>query len=676
MSDTCVWCASPASNLRCAGCKIMCYCSAECQKQHWNSGHKGQCRALSTNDQEYIKSHTAKADDFKFPTRYLFPPKRVSQMLDFKLNAIVGAGLHNIGNTCFMNSVLQSLLYTPGFYNYIVSGDHSKICNIKGFCMACLMERHAYEVLTQQGGVVYPRDIFLNLKKIGDFQLLTQEDAHEFYGQVLDRLHTSFLKISNEEKTDPLTEGTTLMRQLFGGYFQNQVQCCECKSVSRTYEPFTTLPISVSPSTSSVEQALLQFTAIEHMSEDNGYRCDKCKKAVAADKQLLVRVAPPILVLSLKRFDFMMGGTKIDRPLIFHNELLLDAIYPKENQAENENYKYVLYALVVHFGKSAYSGHYVSFVKIGERWILFDDAKVYEVSPAVVMKQKAYMLFYKRDKMDPSQRQLLNQQFQKSANNNNNKKNANDLNINNLRISGDSSSSSSPVSPSSPVSISGPSALPTLGTPNTPNFKMFFRPSENEEIVDIVLRVHLPLLTSSEKMIVSAGAQGSIKLLVMGLYFLDVSIPFTLNTETSVGYFFQKNAFLFVVFPVAQDVSKVKPTNSVKIISIKKEEEPPVDLHVKSEHEIEVTPNKLVQKKKTNIQEEEERRRQNELAKDESTYVGLYRHVKEWSEKKKSGNVIEERQTQQPRRTENTKVGRNDPCPCGSGRKYKLCHGA
>ena len=22
------------------------------------------------------------------------------------------------------------------------------------------------------------------------------------------------------------------------------------------------------------------------------------------------------------------------------------------------------------------------------------------------------------------------------------------------------------------------------------------------------------------------------------------------------------------------------------------------------------------------------------------------------------------------------KVGRNDPCPCGSGKKYKNCHGA
>ena len=25
---------------------------------------------------------------------------------------------------------------------------------------------------------------------------------------------------------------------------------------------------------------------------------------------------------------------------------------------------------------------------------------------------------------------------------------------------------------------------------------------------------------------------------------------------------------------------------------------------------------------------------------------------------------------------EEKKVGRNDPCPCGSGKKYKKCHGA
>ncbi|MBR6530302.1 MAG: SEC-C domain-containing protein, partial [Clostridia bacterium] len=29
-----------------------------------------------------------------------------------------------------------------------------------------------------------------------------------------------------------------------------------------------------------------------------------------------------------------------------------------------------------------------------------------------------------------------------------------------------------------------------------------------------------------------------------------------------------------------------------------------------------------------------------------------------------------------PVRTSSAKVGRNDPCPCGSGKKYKKCCGA
>jgi len=29
----------------------------------------------------------------------------------------------------------------------------------------------------------------------------------------------------------------------------------------------------------------------------------------------------------------------------------------------------------------------------------------------------------------------------------------------------------------------------------------------------------------------------------------------------------------------------------------------------------------------------------------------------------------------QPYQREQKKVGRNDPCPCGSGKKYKQCHG-
>jgi len=35
-----------------------------------------------------------------------------------------------------------------------------------------------------------------------------------------------------------------------------------------------------------------------------------------------------------------------------------------------------------------------------------------------------------------------------------------------------------------------------------------------------------------------------------------------------------------------------------------------------------------------------------------------------------------ERQAPQPYVKTEKKVGRNEPCPCGSGKKYKNCHGA
>ena len=40
----------------------------------------------------------------------------------------IGSGLSNMGNTCFLNSVLQCLTYTPPLYNYLHSDDHKTSC--------------------------------------------------------------------------------------------------------------------------------------------------------------------------------------------------------------------------------------------------------------------------------------------------------------------------------------------------------------------------------------------------------------------------------------------------------------------------------------------------------------------------------------------------------------------
>ena len=41
-----------------------------------------------------------------------------------------------------------------------------------------------------------------------------------------------------------------------------------------------------------------------------------------------------------------------------------------------------------------------------------------------------------------------------------------------------------------------------------------------------------------------------------------------------------------------------------------------------------------------------------------------------------TNKIEEEKNNIDTRRIISKKVGRNEPCPCGSGKKYKLCHGS
>jgi len=66
-----------------------------------------------------------------------FNDKFIDSLMFWKNENPPGCGFNNLGNTCFLNSVLQCILYTPPLKNYFDLSDHSKTCEIDGVCFLC-----------------------------------------------------------------------------------------------------------------------------------------------------------------------------------------------------------------------------------------------------------------------------------------------------------------------------------------------------------------------------------------------------------------------------------------------------------------------------------------------------------------------------------------------------------
>lgn len=67
-----------------------------------------------------------KVVDIPKPQVVLYPEENIQNA--WQQVRRIGPGLANLGNTCFLNSVMQVLTYTPPLINYILSGYHKNNC--------------------------------------------------------------------------------------------------------------------------------------------------------------------------------------------------------------------------------------------------------------------------------------------------------------------------------------------------------------------------------------------------------------------------------------------------------------------------------------------------------------------------------------------------------------------
>jgi len=147
----------------------------------------------------------------------------------------------------------------------------------------------------------------------------------------------------------------------------------------------------------SLIECLKLFTSEEQLSANDAWYCSECKEFREAYKKFDIWMAPPLLVVHLKRFSAVnrVWRERLDNLIDFpidNLDLTEFVIGPKENPPI-----YDLYSVSNHFGGMG-GGHYTAYGRHRDdnQWYRYDDSSVSSASPSEIVSRAAYVLFYKR----------------------------------------------------------------------------------------------------------------------------------------------------------------------------------------------------------------------------------------------------------------------------------------
>ncbi len=354
----------------------------------------------------------------------------------------VGAGLANLGNTCFLNAVTQCLTHTPPLASFCLAGEHRKHRKHRGgFDAVYEMGEHICRALGggehADGGArraIAPLALVKNLRSVSKtFRKGRQEDAHEFARCVLDAMHKKCCDVAAPRaKEGSRRSETSFVWRAFGGTLRSRITCQTCGRASDKFDGFMDLSLDIARA-KSVSHALRSYVATEVLDGANKYKCEMAPNGKAhmtrATKQFTIEKAPLILTVQLKRFEYVpFGRGKLNQFVEYPLALDLSAAMSGANESaeggrrrhgrstadspnspvaahRNARETYSLFGVVVHSGGSMHSGHYYCYVKGPTgHWYEMDDETVTQCGESTALKQRAYLLFYAKNESGPGAR--------------------------------------------------------------------------------------------------------------------------------------------------------------------------------------------------------------------------------------------------------------------------------
>jgi ubiquitin carboxyl-terminal hydrolase 22/27/51 len=220
-------------------------------------------------------------------------------------------GFYNMGATCFMSVILQSLIHNPVVRNFFLAGGHDRTECRQTNCLACCVDQLFSDFFgsnnVQGYGIGSILTASFNLRR--SLAGASEQDAHEFLQFILDEFHKNHFKAKVFEQLlddadDHSDECDCVTHRTFYGQLESRIRCHTCGNITATVDPMMDLSLEIKsiprrPSKAiTLVDCLDKFTSSEKL--DAIYYCNECNTRRTVDKQLFVKRMPTVLSIQMK----------------------------------------------------------------------------------------------------------------------------------------------------------------------------------------------------------------------------------------------------------------------------------------------------------------------------------------------------------------------------------------